>query len=576
MTTIEKWIPGEGSVSFEYIKRGTSYRFQKVIWTDQKQKITEIALSSVWVNDCPATYLKSFKGSQLPQNCSCSFIDGELHIKINDWNWYRQHKTDRGRELKITVTDNNGRSAQLTFFSTLRVLGVKQAIKRALLQGHNREYWHYLLFYKGWELDNHHTLEDCGIDNLAQLKIADPSEVVGSSSMLQMWTGGSLVTVKEFREYCAAINQKIGLICQIRQDEKKLGSGFLIGWDMVMTNAHLVPDDNELVSQTYQAYFFYHGGGEKPMPVACKALIWRSPSQNPPQEGKLDCAIILLKVDREQQEVLQHLNSIAESFFLAIGKRKIAYEERLKERANIIQHPLGDEKKVAFRENKILDPKQFELHYETTTFHGTSGSPVINDKGELIGLHRGECMKIELELHKQEHLEKLFEELNLGAFQYDDTKYFGFANAPHLEVFFKDSNKGKWWIFGVKPMRTITELIQEKKKFSDKEGDTKVQARQWAWDFLQRQGVKTIKKEHILCNTAVPAERLFEDLANVSKFQEAQKKPFNLDLLIRKVINFTFDFFQVFFTLKQAFAAGMVSGGLIVILLAYSPKKLFK
>ena len=59
---------------------------------------------------------------------------------------------------------------------------------------------------------------------------------------------------------------------------------------------------------------------------------------------------------------------------------------------NIIQHPKGDLKQIAIRNNTLLDlPEQPPLdkfaHYETDTEEGSSGSPVFNDQWEVIALH---------------------------------------------------------------------------------------------------------------------------------------------------------------------------------------------
>lgn len=54
---------------------------------------------------------------------------------------------------------------------------------------------------------------------------------------------------------------------------------------------------------------------------------------------------------------------------------------------NIIQHPDGDPKSLALRDNQLLDVLDGFLHYETDTAPGSSGSPVFNDQWELVALH---------------------------------------------------------------------------------------------------------------------------------------------------------------------------------------------
>jgi len=54
---------------------------------------------------------------------------------------------------------------------------------------------------------------------------------------------------------------------------------------------------------------------------------------------------------------------------------------------NIIQHPSGEPKQIAFRANQLIDVLPQHLHYHTDTAQGSSGSPVFNDKWEVVGLH---------------------------------------------------------------------------------------------------------------------------------------------------------------------------------------------
>src|SRR6185369_4011734 len=54
---------------------------------------------------------------------------------------------------------------------------------------------------------------------------------------------------------------------------------------------------------------------------------------------------------------------------------------------NIIQHPNGEPKQLALRENKLVDVLDRFVHYETDTAPGSSGSPVFNDQWECVGLH---------------------------------------------------------------------------------------------------------------------------------------------------------------------------------------------
>jgi endonuclease G len=56
---------------------------------------------------------------------------------------------------------------------------------------------------------------------------------------------------------------------------------------------------------------------------------------------------------------------------------------------NIIQHPESRAKEIAFRNNRLIKLVDDDvLTYSTDTDRGSSGSPVLNDQWELVGLHR--------------------------------------------------------------------------------------------------------------------------------------------------------------------------------------------
>ena len=59
----------------------------------------------------------------------------------------------------------------------------------------------------------------------------------------------------------------------------------------------------------------------------------------------------------------------------------------LGEFVTIVQHPRGEKKQVALRENRIVDGVQRFLHYTADTEPGSSGSPVFNDQWEVVALH---------------------------------------------------------------------------------------------------------------------------------------------------------------------------------------------
>ncbi len=57
------------------------------------------------------------------------------------------------------------------------------------------------------------------------------------------------------------------------------------------------------------------------------------------------------------------------------------------ERLSIVQHPMGDYKKIALRQSFVIGVRGAFIYYTTDTERGSSGSPVLNDQWQVVALH---------------------------------------------------------------------------------------------------------------------------------------------------------------------------------------------
>lgn len=152
------------------------------------------------------------------------------------------------------------------------------------------------------------------------------------------------------------------------------GTGFLIGPRVLLTNHHVLPD--AATARGSRVEFGYQRDADgalsagSPVKLAPDLLFATSP------EDALDFTVVALI---DEPPGLGHHPLVASTVPILAG-----------ESVTIIQHPRGEPKQVALRENQVIrlpgegDPY---LHYQTSTLPGSSGSPVFNDAWEVVALH---------------------------------------------------------------------------------------------------------------------------------------------------------------------------------------------
>lgn len=158
-----------------------------------------------------------------------------------------------------------------------------------------------------------------------------------------------------------------------------LGTGWLVAKNLLLTNHHVVnardddekdADEADLVCQSKAttAQFDFNSDGMKGVTISLTELLaWNV---------QLDYA--LLRTEPIDREPLQIGDKLAQT-----------NNTRGNTALNIIQHPDGQPKKFAIRNNLLTGATDTDLRYFTDTLGGSSGSPVFNDRWRVVGLHRG-------------------------------------------------------------------------------------------------------------------------------------------------------------------------------------------
>lgn len=180
-------------------------------------------------------------------------------------------------------------------------------------------------------------------------------------------------------------------VCLIERPEgTRIGTGFLVGPDLVLTNQHVLRDEKYSEDAVARFDFMEDARGVQQLgrPFRVCEFLDSSP------EEELDYALVGLEdqplkgmlVDGDGSHLsLEDLVRIGKHRgYLTLAPDKIFEQQRV----NIIQHPNGDPMKVVMTHNYVVqDMTETRVQYLADTMDGSSGSPIFNEKWEVVALH---------------------------------------------------------------------------------------------------------------------------------------------------------------------------------------------
>lgn len=152
------------------------------------------------------------------------------------------------------------------------------------------------------------------------------------------------------------------------------GTGFLIGGNLLLTNNHVLGDPS--LARSSQVTFGHEFDIDGTL--------------NEPATFRMTEEVFLTSVSHDYTIVSVEptsSNGRSLSEFGHIEMLPRSGKALKREYVNIIQHPRGDLKKVALRENLVLGRRRQFLYYVTDTEPGSSGAPVFNEEFQLVALH---------------------------------------------------------------------------------------------------------------------------------------------------------------------------------------------
>lgn len=150
------------------------------------------------------------------------------------------------------------------------------------------------------------------------------------------------------------------------------GTGFLVSPTLLLTNHHVLADARTARHSFIE--FDYQDGidGQPLKPI----LLPFAPERFFLANRELDFALVAVDSDPEVLASFGFCHLTAAQGTVLIG-----------ECVTIVQHPRGEKKQIALRENRLIDMPETVVHYAADTEPGSSGSPVFNDQWEVVALH---------------------------------------------------------------------------------------------------------------------------------------------------------------------------------------------
>ena len=150
------------------------------------------------------------------------------------------------------------------------------------------------------------------------------------------------------------------------------GTGFLVGPRLLLTNNHVLADPNIAVRSFVEFNYETLGDGSLDQVMGFEF----APHDLFLTDPDLDFTLLAVEGGDGALEDFGWNRLIAEEGKAIVG-----------ERLNIVQHPGGELKQLALRQNQLVDVLDDFLHYRTDTAPGSSGAPVFNDQWEVVALH---------------------------------------------------------------------------------------------------------------------------------------------------------------------------------------------
>lgn len=204
----------------------------------------------------------------------------------------------------------------------------------------------------------------------------------------------------DFELFLGRLGELESQVCRIELNGGALGSGFLVGPDLVLTNAHVMEAFRSRPEAVVCRFDYRRIGdttAERPgVTFALKAKDWNvassgwaegddKPGGKPPTEHELDYALLRLRDPAGASAKGRAVPGVGEPR----GHIRLPPAAAIPKKPApifLLQHPLGGPLKLAV--GSTLDQvNDFRIRYSADSEAGSSGSPLFDSKLDLVGLH---------------------------------------------------------------------------------------------------------------------------------------------------------------------------------------------
>ncbi len=163
---------------------------------------------------------------------------------------------------------------------------------------------------------------------------------------------------------------------------REFGTGFVVSPSLMLTTNHVLPTA-ESARRSLIDFDFEDDEAFQPRPPVTFSL---DPDRFFYTDEALDFSLVAVRLAANDSPA-----ELSAYGFLPLraAKGKVLVDEYVA----AIQHPGGAPKKIALRNNKVVDVFDDFIHYTTDTDRGASGSPVLNDQWQVVALHHAGVKK---------------------------------------------------------------------------------------------------------------------------------------------------------------------------------------